>query len=169
MAERIRWTRKLTDAGADARPPISWIDSVRGIDDRDFETWKFFEQRADALKGTLWTTATWLIGLQGGLLAFTISERLMRFGGDGLGLEVTAPLAVCVLSVIGIVLTTLTVFVVADIVKHIRRNWARANAAKGDPSCARCSGRISALVPLYLLQVLFALAFMSLLCLALLA
>jgi hypothetical protein len=136
------------------------IEKLRGLKDRDFEIWQFFEKRADDIKGSLWTTATWLVALKSALLAFMLGdERIMQFTSDGLGLTPSAPTVVLVLSALGLALAFLTWAIVGDIAGHVRRNWLRASAAEKDPESVLRSSRIYILLPLGAVEVFFAVAF----------
>lgn len=106
------------------------INQLRNLDIRNFEVWQFFESRADEIKGRLWTTATWLITLKGALLAFILSERMVQIDSTGVGLKPKFPAVVTMLSGLGLAFTILTLAIVDDMVKHIRRNWQRASALK---------------------------------------
>lgn len=136
------------------------IKKLRGLTDRDFEIWQFFEKRADDIKATLWTTATWLVALKSALLAFMLGdERIMQFTNDGLGLTPSVPTVVLVLSALGLALAFLTWGIVGDIAGHVRSNWLRASAAEKDPGAVLRGGRIYVLLPLGAVEVFFALAF----------
>jgi hypothetical protein len=138
------------------------LDQLRRLDGRDYDVWKFFESRADQIKMQLWTTSTWLIALQGGLLAFTIGDRLSTVSADGTILP-KIPLLVTLVSGLGLALSVLTLAVAMDAARHIRRNWDRASAAKGDYDAALRSGRIHTLPPIIVVNGLFGCAFAYLL------
>ena len=139
------------------------MERLRNLDDRNFEIWKFFETRADNLKGSLWTTVTWLVTLKSALLAFMLSDqRVMQFTNAGFGLAPSVPTLVFVLSALGLSLAFLTWALVEDIARHIRSNWLRASAAEMDPNSNLRSGKIYLLLPLGAVEVFFAVAFLLL-------
>jgi hypothetical protein len=138
------------------------LDQLRGLDDRDYAIWQFFESRADQIKMQLWTTSTWLIALQGGLLAFTFGDRMSTVNADGT-IVPKIPLLVTLFSGLGLALSVLTLAVVLDAARHIRSNWARASAAKGDYHAILRSSRIHTLPPIIVVDALFACGFAYLL------
>ena len=136
------------------------MERLRSLENRDYDIWKFFETHADNIKGSLWTTVTWLVALKSALLAFMLSDqRVMQFTNAGLGLEPSVPTLVFVLSGLGLALAFFTWAVVADISRHVRSNWLRASAAEMDPNSELRSGKIYLLLPLGAVEVFFAVAF----------
>jgi len=138
------------------------IDALRDLDDKDRALWQFFESRADALKSGLWTTATWLLGLQGALLAFILGDRLTDVGSADGWLRPKVPSVVALLSGLGVGVAAMTWGVVSDTARHIHRNWDRASAAKKDYGAALRGGVISVLLPVRFLVLFFAVAFATL-------
>lgn len=151
--------RKRIDTQASVKRKI---EELRTLEPRDFEIWRFFEHRADEIKGSLWATATWLVTLKSALLAFTLSDRILEFTDSGIPVKPLHPLVVLMLSGLGLALVMLTFTIVDDIVKHIHINWYRASTAKGDYEAVSRGGRIYTLLPLYVVEVFFAFAFISL-------
>lgn len=157
---QIAWRRRTAtqDRVEDVKQKI---DALRILDARRFEVWSFFEHRADEIKSRLWTTATWLIALKGALLGFILSQNFVVF--EGPGIKLANPLIVSLLSGLGVALVILTWTVVDDMASHIRLNWRRASAAKGDPVR---TGRIYVLLPLNVVELFFAFSFATLLAFA---
>lgn len=156
--------RKAKKAKAEAEAKAkakAKIEELRGLELRDFEVWRFFEHRADEIKGSLWTTATWLVALQGALLAFTLNDQVIEFTEPGV-ITAKHQLVVMTLSGLGLALAALTFAIVDDIARHVRINWLRASAAKGDYDAVSRSNRISTLIPLHVVEFFFVAAFLSL-------
>ena len=152
----------MQSSEADATHLKAKIEQLRGLKDRDFAVWQFFEGRADQVKIQLWTSSTWLIALQGGLLAFIFSERLTSVGADGT-IVPKIPLLVTAMTTLGLGLSLLTFVVAIDAAHHVRTNWDRASPAKGDYEAVLRSGRIHTLPPILAVDALFAFSFFYLL------
>jgi hypothetical protein len=145
-----------------ARSEASKIEKLRGLSDRDLAIWQFFEKRADDIKVSLWTTATWLIALKAALLAFMLSnEHIVEFTKVGIGLAPKEPTLVLLLSALGLVLTFLTLAIVSDFSGHVRRNWQRASEAEGVPNLTPRGRKIFVMLPLYVVIAFFVLAFFA--------
>ena len=96
--------------------------------DEYIELWQYFSDRADTLKDKLWTIATWLLALAGGLLAFTFSQEFVLFAPAGLSAR--QPLPALALACAGILVCLFSFLVIDDYGKHIQRNWDRAGVVK---------------------------------------
>ena len=91
---------------------------ARSIEEDEYiELWQYFSDRADTLKDKLWTIATWLLALAGGLLAFTFAQEFVLFVPAGLSTR--QPLPALALACAGILVCLFSFLVIDDYGKHI--------------------------------------------------
>jgi hypothetical protein len=108
--------RKMSDARPE--PPRLPIDTSVDI-------WKFFEERGDELKKSMFAVVTWIIGFAAVLLGFVVSEGFEK----GLT-QITHPPMVIGLCIAGLCVLYLAYKVILDNAAHLNRTFARANAAR---------------------------------------
>ena len=87
------------------------------------ELWKFFTEDAAKIKDRMWVSASWMYTLMGALLAY-ISKNI---GNDASGiLKIDNHITVTVASLLGVVLSIYTAFMIKQYGDHIRGMWNRA-------------------------------------------
>jgi predicted ester cyclase len=92
------------------------------LNENDYlELWKFFQNRADDIKGRLWTTIIWHYTVLTGLLIFII-DRFMKF-------ELSGTIG-AIFSFLGFIFCFLTIRFITEYGEHINSNWDRANSLK---------------------------------------
>jgi hypothetical protein len=95
------------------------------------DLWKFFEDKAEQQKETTFKLVTWIVGFAGVLLGFTVTQGFEK------GFEKIAhPIMVLVFGLVGFGFALITLLIVRDHGRHIRRTERRACAAqqgKSDP------------------------------------
>jgi hypothetical protein len=99
------------------------------LDGHDYvDLWRYYEDRADHLKQSMFTTITWILGFASLLLGF-LAERLGKSTSvpraDSWNLLVLAGVAVS-----GLILCGYCVILLREHAEHIQRNWDRATAFK---------------------------------------
>jgi hypothetical protein len=87
----------------------------------DLEVWKYFNEEANNIKDKLWTIASWLYALMGGILAL-IAKNL-----DETDHSFSYPLMILVLSLVGIALSLYTWWMIKMYGWHVRTCWDRSN------------------------------------------
>jgi xanthosine utilization system XapX-like protein len=85
--------------------------------------WKHFNDEADKTKDRMWTIASWMFTLQGGLIAY-ISKCITY---NNRHLTINNPPIVIITSLIGIVVCSFTMFMIQQYGYHINSMWNRAN------------------------------------------
>lgn len=93
-------------------------------DDDYLGLWKYFQDRADNVKGAMFQTVTWSLGFAGAILSFIIAQL------DPADLDAQAPKTMIGLAVVGVILCTYSYILLRESRKHIRRNWDRADYCK---------------------------------------
>ena len=91
---------------------------------------QFYQSRADAIKSSLFTSVTWVLGFASGVMGLAVGHCFEFADGR---LHITqAPLAI-VLGVVGLLICYHALTMVSDGEYHIRMNWAISN---------RCANKI---------------------------
>jgi len=91
------------------------------------DLYKFFQNRADAVKASMFSTATWLIGFAIGLLGF-IFATLVEYEDSTIDVLHWEIAFICCL--IGGFLCVYTFFVLWDAADHITGNWERSKVCE---------------------------------------
>ncbi len=81
------------------------------------DLWKFFNEDTAKIKDKLWTIASWLYGIMGALLGTIITYTQAAGTGNWQG----------GMSILGIVLSAYTAYMIWEYGIHIRHGWNRAN------------------------------------------
>jgi hypothetical protein len=93
------------------------------------DLWKFFEQRGEKQKESLFKLVTWIVGFAAVVLGFAVKEGFEK------GLEKIAhPFMVFILGCVGVAVVAHAFFIVRDHGRHINRTIARADAARDGES-----------------------------------
>ncbi len=100
--------------------------SLEGLNERRFELWKYFEDRADLLTARLWTTGTWLVGILAAVLTLPFAARLIEVTGGIFPLKPLARLPLALIAIFGVALSVFAFVAVTDLREHIEQNWTRA-------------------------------------------
>lgn len=100
----------------------NWLTVSHYID-----LYKFYQTRADNVKTSMFSTATWIIGFAIGLLGFVFAT-LVKY--DDQQMVVQHRLLALLACVLGLVLCLYATFFLADARNHITRNRNRSNAFK---------------------------------------
>jgi len=96
---------------------------------------KLYEDAADRTKGHAWTLTTWMLGLNTGVLGFSLNALLEHEGKSGfLIIELFA-------AIVGSILCAFLFGALAELGKHIASYWTNANLiAAGSPALAPLIG-----------------------------
>jgi hypothetical protein len=94
------------------------------------DLWKYFEDRADNVKGAMFTSVTWALGFSAAIFGFIFSTLLDLKEMTLFDLKPKSPEAVFLASVVGYLLCLYSVIMVRESRKHILRNWERAERCK---------------------------------------
>lgn len=82
------------------------------------DLWKYFQERADAIKADMFERVTWVLGFASAIVAFAISDL-------GAYRE-KAPEFLRLLALLGQVLCIYALVIIRESSRHIQRNWDRA-------------------------------------------
>ena len=111
----------------DPREPLGeLLQSLRGLDERQFALWKYFEDRADLLTARLWTTGTWLVGILVAVLTLPFAAHFVEATGGVFPLRPLARLPLALIGLFGVALSVFAFLAIADLREHIEQNWTRA-------------------------------------------
>jgi hypothetical protein len=130
----LSWCRKVSREAKEAKDKetdqelIQWLLSVN--DNKTFEVWKYFEERANKLGDQLWSTGTWLMTLVAATFSFPLGTKFVAFPDALFPIQVTAPIPVVVIALFGMALCLYALFALNDIHRHIKRNWDRAKLVR---------------------------------------
>lgn len=95
------------------------------LKDEDYlELWKYFQDKATSVKGTMFNTITWIVGFAAALLGFLFT-KLTDF--ESANAEITLPKLMILVSMAGLVICLYAFFVLSESAKHIRNNWHYAD------------------------------------------
>ena len=120
----------------------STLDKIKSLQTREFDLWKYYEERADRLGERLWSIGIWFTTILGGILSIPFAAHFINPATSGLPLEVVSPLPVTVLSVFGILLSLYAYIVLSDVREHIEKNWQRSGyALEGSWAASSWTGR----------------------------
>ena len=98
------------------------------VRDKDYlELWMYFQKQADDIKGAMFQTVTWTIGLAAALLGFLI-VKLADF--DDPKATMTLDWIVRITAGSGLFVCIYSGMAIGEARKHIKRNWARADLCK---------------------------------------
>ena len=100
--------------------------SLRDLDDRTFQLWKYFEDRADLLTARLWTTGTWLVGILTAVLSLPFVAHFVEVTGGVFLLRPVARLPLAFVAIFGFAFSVFAWLAIADLKEHIEENWTRA-------------------------------------------
>ena len=152
----------MTTPGKPTQFRDSLLNDVYAIskDDGRFKMWEYFSGHAAEVKERLWSTGTWLIGLQLGLLVYIMSQGFATFGDFWLKIE--KPHLTGFASAIGFFLCLYSALVIYDQVKHIHDNWNRANDLLGKLNDAQSPLWIPGIFILFLFVMVLMLAYIIL-------
>ena len=106
------------------------VDSLIKIPSREYEIWKYFEDRADGLGERLWSTGIWLMTVIAATLSLPFAAKFIDFPKTGFPVRVSAALPVASISLFGIAFLIYSWLALRDIQQHILENWAHANCAR---------------------------------------
>jgi len=89
----------------------------------DYDLWKYLSDDTAKVKDKLWTIASWLYALMGGLLALIVkylAEIEILVGGAWL----------IVMALLGIVLSVYTLYMIREYGRHVQSGWDRTDKLK---------------------------------------
>ena len=86
-----------------------------------FNVWKYFSEDATNIKDKLWTIASWLFTLLGGIIGFIAKD----FKSETFAFE--EPKLVIVIALVGIILSAYTYWMITEYGWHIRTAWNRTD------------------------------------------
>jgi hypothetical protein len=99
-----------------------------------FDINKFYLTRSETIRTRLWTTLTWLAAVQGGALVFTVEKGGLRTAQEPIIL-LEQPIMITLLAALSCVFALYMAFVAGSGLKHIDRNFKRANQSLRMLSC----------------------------------
>jgi len=106
---------------ADSRTPEPPSTDVPLTPAQKLEIFKFYEEAAEKAKAQAWSQTTWILTLNAGILAFSLT-----FFADHR--DVPAFLVIELLSAaVGVVLSAFLIYLLYELGKHIRNYWTQSN------------------------------------------
>ena len=117
-----------------------------------FERYKFYQDAAENAKAHAWTQSTWVLTLNGAILAFSINLHVKHCNIPGFFLIEWFSAGA------GVLLSLCVVFVLYELGKHIKRHWAASDRiASKDPQLAPyvSKGGAKEKVPKFIKRLMF--------------
>ena len=95
------------------------------LKDEDYlKVWMYFQDRATSVKGAMFTTLTWTLGLAAAIIAFIFATAVDY---NPLTAEIKLDTLVLVAASAGLVICLYAGFMLDESAKHIRSNWTSAD------------------------------------------
>lgn len=89
--------------------------------------WMHFESRATSVKGAMFNTITWILGLAGALLGFIAVKLTVAYPSTA---ELSLGWLLIYTSMLGLALCAYAYFALRESVTHIQTNWDRSDNCK---------------------------------------
>jgi hypothetical protein len=109
-----------------SEPLDKLFKSLADLDDRHFELWRYFEDRADLLTARLWTTGSWLVGILVAVLSLPFAAHFVAVTGGAFPLKPLARLPLALIAIFGVAFSVFAFVAITDLREHIEQNWTRA-------------------------------------------
>ncbi|MET0071230.1 MAG: hypothetical protein ABW096_14430 [Candidatus Thiodiazotropha sp.] len=102
------------------------VEALKVLDDHQFELWKFYENRADALGARMWSIGIWQMSVIAATLSVPFAAKFIEPQSTFPYLVAKVPAATALLAVFGILFCVYSYLALHDLRDHIKSNWRKA-------------------------------------------